>query len=91
MLGIKITTNHVFGNCYLKEDVSEGRGGYEQFASQGVEVANNIVRGNRGPGIQAKSDDRQKTSRVRIYHNSLRNHTLKGCKLAGVVCRANGK
>jgi hypothetical protein len=91
VLGIKITTNHVFGNCYLKEDVSEGRGGYEQFASQGVEVANNIVRGNRGPGIQAKSGDRQRTSRVMIHHNTLRNDTLKGCKLAGVVCRANGK
>jgi hypothetical protein len=28
---------------------------------------------------------------VRIHHNSLGNDTLKGCKLAGVVCRANGK
>jgi hypothetical protein len=28
---------------------------------------------------------------VMIHHNSLRNDTLKGCKLAGVVCRANGK
>jgi hypothetical protein len=28
---------------------------------------------------------------VRIHHNSLRNDTLKGCKLSGVVCRKNGK
>jgi hypothetical protein len=81
----------VFRNGYLKKAISEGLGGYEQYASQGVEVANNIVRGNRGHGILAKYGDRQKTSRVRIHHNSLRNDTLRGCHLAGVVCRANGK
>jgi hypothetical protein len=60
-------------------------------SAQGLEVADNIVKGNRGPGIQAKSSDRQKTSGVRIHHNTLRNDTLKGCKLAGVVCQANSK
>jgi len=44
-----------------------------------------------GHGIRAKTNDRQRTSGVRINHNSLRNDTLKGCKLAGVVCRANHK
>ncbi len=47
--------------------------------------------GNRGSGIHAKSGDRQRTSGVRIHHNTLRNDTLKGCKLAGVVCWANRK
>jgi hypothetical protein len=74
-----------------RRNISEGLCGYEQYAFQGVEVANNIVRGNRRDGIRAKSGDRQRTSRVRIHHNSLRNDTLKGCKLDGVVCRANGK
>jgi hypothetical protein len=54
-------------------------------------VADNIVRGNRGTGIQAKRGDRQRTSGVRIHHNSFRNDTLKGCEFAGVVCWANGK
>jgi hypothetical protein len=87
----KISNNCVFGNGYLRKDISEGLGGYEQYAFQGVEVANNIVRGNRGPGIRAKTGDRQRTSGVSIHHNSLRNDTLKGCKLAGVVCWANRK
>jgi hypothetical protein len=60
-------------------------------SAQGVGVTDNIVRANRGHGIQAKSGDRQRTFRVRIHHNSLRNDTLKGCQLAGVVCRANRK
>ena len=60
-------------------------------SAQGVEVADNIVKGNRGSGIQAKSGDRQRTSGVKIHHNSLRKDALKGCKLDGVVCRENGK
>jgi len=87
----KITNNRVFANGYIKKDTSEGRGGIVLVSAQGVEVADNIVQGNRGAGIQAKSGDRQRTSGVRIHHNSLRNDTLEGCKLAGVVCRANGK
>jgi parallel beta-helix repeat protein len=87
----KITNNRVFGNGYLKEDISEGRGGIVLVSAQGVEVADNIVRGNRGHGIHAKYGDRQRTSRVRIHHNTLRNDTLRGCQLDGVVCRANGK
>ena len=87
----KITNNRVFGNGYTKKDTSEGRGGIVLGSAQDVEVADNIVRANRGPGIYAKSGDRQRTSRVRIHHNSLRNDTLEGCKLDGVVCRANGK
>ena len=59
--------------------------------AQGVEVADNYVRGNHIPGIKAKTGDRQRTSSVRIHHNFLPNDTLKGCKLAGVVCRANGR
>src|SRR5215216_6358444 len=87
----KITNNRVFANGYLKKDISNGRGGIVLVAAQDVEVADNIVKGNRGPGIQAKNGDRQRTSRVRIHHNSLHNDTLKGCKLARVVCRTNGK
>src|SRR5829696_1375117 len=85
----KITNNRVFANGYLKKNIREGRGGIVLVGAQGVEVAHNIVRRNRGHGIQAKSGDRQRTSRVSIHHNSLRNDTLRGCKLAGVVCRAN--
>src|SRR5215217_1712676 len=87
----KITNNRVFANGYVKKDTSDGRGGIVLVSAQGVEVADNIVKGNRGDGIYAKSGDRQRTSRVRIHHNTLRNDTLKGCKLSGVVCRANGK
>jgi Right handed beta helix region len=87
----KITNNRVLANGYLKKDISDGRGGIVLVSAQDVEVADNIVKGNRGDGIQAKTGDRQRTSRVGIHHNSLRNDTLKGCKLAGVVCRANGK
>src|SRR5918996_5543659 len=89
--GSKITNNRVFANGYLKKDLREGRGGIVLVGAQGVGVANNILRGNRGDGIQAKTADRQRTSRVKIHHNTLRNDTLKGCKLAGVVCQANGK
>ncbi len=89
--GSKITNNRVFGNGYLKNDVREGRGGIVLVSAQEVEVADNTVKGNRGHGIQAKTGDRQRTSRVNIHHNSLRNDTLRGCRLAGVVCRANGK
>src|SRR5918993_1465068 len=88
--GSKITNNRVFANGHLKKDVGS-RDGIVLVGAQGVGVANNILRGNRGDGIQAKSADRQRTSRVRIHHNSLGNDTLKGCKHAGVVCRANGK
>jgi parallel beta-helix repeat protein len=88
--GSKITNNRVFGNGYLK-NIRVGRGGIVLVAAQGVGVANNIVRANRGHGIHTKQGDRQKISRVRIHHNSLRNDTLKGCHLAGVECRANGK
>jgi len=87
----KITNNRVFANGYLKKDIPDGRGGIVLVAAQGVEVANNIVKGNRWPGIQAKRGDRQRTSGVRIHHNSLHNDTLKGCEFAGVVCWANDK
>jgi len=87
----KITNNRVFANGYLKKDIRKGRGGIVLVAAQDVEVADNYIRGNRGPGIQAKHGDRQRTFRVWIHHNTLRNDTLKGCKLPGVVCRANGK
>ena len=89
--GSKITNNRVFRNGYLKGDIPEGRGGILLVTAQDVEVANNIVGGNRGHGIHAKYGDRQKITRVRIHHNSLRNDSLRGCKLAGVVCLANGK
>jgi parallel beta-helix repeat protein len=88
--GSKITNNRVFRNGYRK-NIRVGQGGIVLAAAQGVEVANNIVGENRGHGIHTKRGDRQKISRVRIHHNSLRNDTLKGCHLAGVVCRANGK
>ena len=89
--GSKITNNRVFANGYTKKETSEGRGGIVLVAAQGVEVADNSVTGNRGHGIHAKTGDRQRTSRVEVHHNTLRNDTLKGCKLTGVVCRANGK
>jgi parallel beta-helix repeat protein len=87
----KITNNRVFHNGYVKRHISRGRGGIVLGSARGVEVANNTVSGNRGHGILAKTSDRQRTSRVRIHHNTLHNDTLKGCYLAGVVCRANGK
>src|SRR5215213_4294619 len=87
----KITNNRVFANGYTKKETSAGRGGIVLVSAQGVEVANNIVTGNRGHGIHAKTGDRQRTSRVRIHHNTLRNDTLRGCQLDGVVCRANHK
>ena len=87
----KIINNRVFANGYLKKSIRDGRGGILLVSAQGVEVAGNIVKGNRGDGILAKSGNRQRTSMVRIHHNSLGNDTLKGCKLTGVVCRANGK
>ena len=80
----------MFANGYLKKDKGS-RDGIVLVGAQGVGVANNILRGNRGDGIQAKTADRQRTYGVRIHHNSLGNDTLKGCKLAGVKCRANGK
>jgi parallel beta-helix repeat protein len=86
----KITNNRVFANGHLKKDKGS-RDGIVLVGAQGVGVANNILRGNRGDGIQVRYSDRQRTSSVRIHHNSLRNDTLKGCKLAGVVCRKNGK
>jgi hypothetical protein len=86
----KITNNRVFANGHLKKDIAS-RGGIVLVSAQEVEVADNIVKGNRGYGIHAKSGDRQTTSRVMIHHNSLRKDALKGCKLAGVVCRANGR
>jgi parallel beta-helix repeat protein len=89
--GSKITKNHVFGNGYLKEHISRGRGGIVLAGARGVEVANNTVKGNRGHGIRAKTSDRQKTAKVRIHHNTLRKDTLQGCQLPGVVCWANGK
>jgi hypothetical protein len=88
--GSKITNNRVFANGHLKKDKGS-RDGIVLVGAQGVGVANNILRGNRGDGIQAKYADRQRTSRVRIHHNSLGNDTLKGCKLNGVKCRANRK
>jgi hypothetical protein len=87
----KIINNRVFANGHLKKDIREGRGGIGLVSAQGVEVADNIVKGNRGYGIHAKSGDRQRTSGVRIHHNSLRKDALKGCKHDGVVCRANGR
>jgi hypothetical protein len=89
--GSKITNNRVVANGYLKKDIRKGWGGIVLVSAQGIEVADNIVKGNRIPGIKAKTGDRQRTSRVRIHHNSLPNDTLKGCKLDGVVCRANGE
>jgi hypothetical protein len=86
----KITNNRVFANGHLKKDTGS-RDGIVLVGAQGVGVANNILRGNRGDGIHAKTADRQRTSGVRIHHNALGNDTLKGCKLAGVACRANGK
>jgi hypothetical protein len=86
----KITKNRVFANGHLKKDKGS-RAGIVLVGAQDVGVANNILKGNRGSGIKAKTSDRQRTSRVKIHHNSLRNDTLKGCNLAGVVCRANGK
>jgi hypothetical protein len=80
----------VFANGHLKKDKGS-RDGIVLVDAQDVEVVNDILRGNRGDGIHARSGDRQRTSGVRIHHNSMRNDTLKGCKLDGVMCRANGK
>jgi hypothetical protein len=88
--GSKITKNRVFANGHLKKDKGS-RAGIVLVGAQDVGVANNILKGNRGSGIKAKTSDRQRTSSVKIHHNSLRNDTLKGCNLAGVVCWANGK
>jgi hypothetical protein len=66
----KIINNRVFANGYLKKDIREGRGSIVLVSAQDVEVADNFVEGNRGSGIQAKSGDRQRTSRVSIHHNS---------------------
>jgi parallel beta-helix repeat protein len=88
--GSKITNNRVFANGHLKKDKGS-RAGIVLVGAQDVRVANNTLRGNRGSGIRAKTSDRQRTSGVKIHHNTLRNDTLKGCKLAGVVCRANGR
>ena len=87
--GSKITKNRVFHNGYVDEQISRGRGGIVLAGARGVEVANNTVSGNRGHGIRAKTSDRQKTSKVRIHHNSLRKDTLQGCQLPGVRCWAN--
>src|SRR5215217_5431896 len=65
--GSKITNNRVFGNGYLNKDITEGRGGIVLVSAQDVEVADNFARENRGHGIQAKTGDRQRTSRVRIH------------------------
>src|SRR5918994_1348946 len=86
----KITKNRVFANGHLKRDKGS-RGGIVLVSALEVEVVDNIVKRNRGYGIHAKTGDRQRTSRVRIHHNSLRKDALKGCKLSGVVCRANGR
>jgi parallel beta-helix repeat protein len=87
--GSKIINNRVFHNGYSKQHISRGRGGIVLAGARGVEVANNTVTGNRGHGIRAKASDRQSTSKVRIDHNSLREDTLQGCQLPGVLCRAN--
>ncbi len=89
--GSKIINNRVFRNGYLKEHIPAGRGGIQLLTAQSVEVANNIVRGNRTHGIHAEYGDRQKIFGVRIHHNSFRNDTLKGCHVSGVKCWANGK
>ena len=90
--GSKIAHNSVVHNGHLKKGSSDlkGRVGILLQSAQSVEVTNNIVQDNRGQGIYAKDSNRQKTVGVFIHHNSLRNDRLRGCKISGVKCEANG-
>jgi hypothetical protein len=92
--GSKITHNRVTHNGYLKKGSSDlaGQVGILLQTAQSVEVANNLVQDNRGHGIQAKKGDpRQRIFGVSIHHNALPNDTVRGCKISGVKCQANGR
>jgi parallel beta-helix repeat protein len=91
--GSKISHNSVVHNGYLKKGSSDlkGRVGILLQSAQSVEVTNNTLQDNRGHGIYAKDSNRQKTFGVFIHHNSLRNDSVRGCKISGVKCEANGR
>ena len=90
--GSKIAHNSVVHNGYLKKGSDlGGQVGIMLRGAQSVEVTNNTIQDNRGHGIYAKDSNRQRTFGVFIHHNSLRNDTVRGCKISGVKCEANGR
>src|SRR5918994_70615 len=90
--GSKIAHNSVVHNGYLKKGSDLGdQVGIMLRGAQSVEVTNNTVQDNRGHGIYAADGNRQKTVGVYIHHNSLRNDSVRGCKISGVKCEANGR
>jgi hypothetical protein len=56
---------------------------------QSLEVAHNTIADHPQYGIHVVKSTRQQIFGVKIHDNRLRNDTVQGCGLSGVLCFAN--
>lgn len=85
-----IKNNTITRNGYINANTPTPKAGILGQDPQGLEVAYNTVADHPQYGIQIVKGVRQSIFGVNIHDNRLRNDTVQGCGLAGVLCSANG-
>lgn len=85
-----ITNNTITHNGYINANTPTPKAGILAQDPQSLEVANNTVADHPQHGIHVVKGTRQKIFGIKIHDNRLRNDTVQGCSLSGVLCFANG-
>lgn len=86
----EIKNNTITHNGYINASTPTPKAGILGQDPQGLEVAYNTIADHPQHGIQVVDGPRQSIFGVKIHDNRLRNDTVQGCSLSGVLCFANG-
>lgn len=86
----EIKNNTITRNGYINAKTPTPKAGILGQDPQGLEVAYNTISDHPQHGIQVVKGTRQSIFGVKIHDNRLRNDTVQGCSLSGVLCFANG-
>lgn len=86
----EIKNNTITHNGYISASTPTPKAGILGQDPQELEVAYNTITDHPQHGVQVVKGVRQSIFGVRIHDNRVRNDTLQGCSLSGVLCIANG-
>lgn len=86
----EIKNNTITHNGYINANTPTPKAGILGQDPQSLEVAYNTVTDHPQHGVQVVKGTRQSIFGVKIHDNRLRNDTVQGCSLSGVLCFANG-
>jgi hypothetical protein len=84
-----ITNNTITHNGYMNANTPTPKAGILGQDPQSLEVAHNTIADHPQYGIHVVKSTRQQIFGVKIHDNRLRNDTVQGCGLSGVLCFAN--